>query len=368
MSKIWQQAWKSLRSIDFDFQNIHGSFFQSQDSEPEDVKLEKFMNFVDKTLQILHEEMVIIQKFILPMSLTDAKHASCIDNWLELATRNCIKELELTIIGKKITDYTLSRRIFAVESLAILRLWGCKLVEPLFGENNKFICLQELSLLAIDLDGKMIQELVGHCPMLKALEISCCLRVDYLQLLNLPKLKKAEFDSCLTIKINEAPNLQILSGTGIVRSLLLDMSTSENVKKLKIGYVSISRDYLEELNSRFPLLETLEMQPSNLPEIKISHHRLEKFKLFINRDTILQIDCKNLSSYAYLGPHIPSLSINSSRLQKSQNLISIHCPLDTSWFLKLRQYLGNFKQTVLSLRIDESPTVNLQIKFIILLL
>lgn len=204
--------------------------------------------------------------------------------------------------------------------------------------------------------------------MLEALEISCCSRVDYLQLLNLPKLKKAEFDSCLTIKINEAPNLQILSGTGIVRSLLLDMSTSENVKKLKIGYVSISRDYLEELNSRFPLLETLEMQPSNLPEIKISHHRLEKFKLFINRDTILQIDCKNLSSYAYLGPHIPSLSINSSRLQKSQNLISIHCPLDTSWFLKLRQYLGNFKQTVLSLRIDESPTVNLQIKFIILLL
>ena len=368
MSKIWQQAWKSLRSIDFDFQNIHGSFFESQDSEPEDVKLEKFMNFADKTLQILHKEMVIIQKFILPMSLTDAKHASCIDNWLELATRNCIKELELTIIGKKITDYTLSRRIFAVESLAILRLWGCKLVEPLFGENNKFICLQELSLLAIDLDGKMIQELVCHCPMLKALEISCCLRVDYLQLLNLPKLKKAEFDSCITIKINEAPNLQILSSTGIVRSLLLDMSTSENVKKLKIGYVSISRDYLEELNSRFPLLETLEMQPSNLPEIKISHHRLEKFKLFINRDTILQIDCKNLSSYAYLGPHIPSLSINSSRLQKSQNLISIHCPLDTSWFLKLRQYLGNFKQTVLSLRIDESPTVNLQIKFIILLL
>ncbi|KAL4627124.1 hypothetical protein ACB092_05G145200 [Castanea dentata] len=274
------------------------------------------MNFVDKTLQILHEEM-----------LTDAKHASCIDNWLELATRNYIKELELTIIGKKITDYTLSRRIFAVISLAILRLWGCKL----------------LSLLAIDLDGKMIQELVCCCPMLEALEISCCSRVDYLQLLNLPKLKKAEFDSCLTIKINEAPNLQILSCT-------------ENVKKPKIGYVGISRHYLEELNSRFPLLETLEMQPSNLPEIKISHHRLEKFKLFVNGDTILHIDCKNLSSYAYLGSHIPSLSINYSRLKKSQKLISIHYLLDTSWFLKLRQYLGNFKQPVLSLRIDESPT------------
>lgn len=150
--------------------------------------------------------------------------------------------------------------------------------------------------------------------MLEALEISCCSRVDYLQLLNLPKLKKAEFDSSLTIKINEAPNLQILSCKCIVRSLLLDMSTSENVKKLKIGNVGISRHYLEELNSRFPLLETLEMQPSNLPEIKISHHRLEKFKLFINGDTILP-GAELLSYFGLIwGPSPPKIFKFSLRI------------------------------------------------------
>nr|POF21218.1 putative f-box/lrr-repeat protein [Quercus suber] len=321
LSKTWQQTWNSLRRL---------SFFS--------VGLD-----CTKTLEILHTEKVIIQSFKVILIRADAS-PSCIGKWLELVLGNYINQLLLDIIF----EYTLPKQMFAAKSLAILYLRGCRLVESFFDENAKFTRLKELTLDKVVQDGNAIQELLNRCPVLEAFSIDNCLNVYCLELYNLPNLKMAKINRVRMFYINEAPNLHTLCCTAKISIIFLLCTTYTNLRKLsiRIGYNSFDVMYVPRLNSMFPLLETLDLNDiRRLDEVKISHDRLESLSLSTKFNTITgQIDCKNLVSCKYEGKTIPSLLINSSRLQDVQLKLLTDYPLDTWWFLRLKQYLETFKQ------------------------
>ncbi|XP_030930089.1 putative F-box/LRR-repeat protein At5g02930 [Quercus lobata] len=323
LSKTWQQTWNSLRRLSF-----------------ESVGLD-----CTKTLEIPHTEKVIIQKFKVLVLQEGAALISCIDEWLELVLGNYINELHLYIL---FFEYTLPKQMFAAKSLAILNLMGCRLVESFFDENAKFTRLKELTLENVVQDGNAIQELLNRCPMLDAFSIDKCLNVYCLKLFILPNLKMAKINRVRMFSINEAPNLHTLCCRVKISILFLPRTTFNNLRKLsiRIGYNGFDVMYLPRLNSMFPLLETLDLNDiKRLGEVKISHDRLESLSLSSKFNTITgQIDCKNLVSYKYEGKTIPSLLIKSPRLQDVQLKLLTDYPLDTWWFLRLKQYLETFKQ------------------------
>ncbi|KAL4625437.1 hypothetical protein ACB092_05G025900 [Castanea dentata] len=328
LSKTWQQTWNSLRRLSSEF----------------------VFEYVDllctKTLEILHTEKVIIQKFKVYLLLREegAASPSYLDKWLELVLGNYINELYLYIFF----EYTLPKQIFAAKSLAILDLRGCRLVESFFDKNAKFNRLKELTLEGVVQDGNAIQELLNRCPVLEAFSIDDCLNIYCLELFNLPNLKMAKINRVRMIYINEAPNLHTLCCTAKISIICLLHTTYNNLRKLsiRIGYNSFDVMYFPRLNSMFPLLETLDFYDiRRLDEVRISHDRLESLSLSTKFNTITgQIDCKNLVSYEYEGKTIPSLLINSPRLHDVQLKLLTDYPLDTWWFLRLKQYLEMFKQ------------------------
>uniref|UniRef100_A0A7N2KVM2 At1g61320/AtMIF1 LRR domain-containing protein n=1 Tax=Quercus lobata TaxID=97700 RepID=A0A7N2KVM2_QUELO len=170
---------------------------------------------------------------------------------------------------------------------------------------------KELTLENVVQDGNAIQELPNRCPMLEAFSIDKCLNVYCLKLFILPNLKMAKINRVRMFSINEAPNLHTLCCRVKISILFLPRTTFNNLRKLsiRIGYNGFDVMYLPRLNSMFPLLETLDLNDiKRLDEVKISHDRLESLSLSSKFNTITDY------------------------------------PLDTWWFLRLKQYLETFKQ------------------------
>lgn len=138
------------------------------------------------------------------------------------------KKLDLGIEGQEnIKSYTMPRTIFGAEALTVLKLRGCKLVDSLFGDNNeKFTVLLELTIEEMDIypsEWKRVQKLLSCCPSLEALTVDMSQRSyigrckSSLQLVNVPKLKKAYLRNVQKIKI-EAPALRTLYCEGWIHA------------------------------------------------------------------------------------------------------------------------------------------------------
>ena len=140
-------------------------------------------------------------------------------------------------------------------------------MDSLFGDNNeKFTVLRELSIEEMDVypsEWKRVQKLLSCCPLLEALTVDMSPRSyigrckSSLQLVNVPKLKKAYLRNVQKIRI-EAPPLRTLYCEGWIRAKLdLNLIACNNVKELEIKGFRLTKKFFQELNSKFPLLEDL---------------------------------------------------------------------------------------------------------------
>lgn len=286
------------------------------------------------------------------MTIGDTKDASFIDDWIQLAIKNRIKKLDLCI--KK---YTLPETIFVAESLTVLKLKGCKWPEsPSIDEYPEFAFsrLRELSIVKVsDIDWVIINYLLSCCPLLEEFTLKRC-DLHFLSVVHNPKLKKAIIGQINDIRI-EAPALITLYCAGDTvkpgGDLDLNVSSCNNVKELKIGRFKLPNKFFEELNSKFPLLETLDTYFSCPGPIEISSHRLKRLDLSYCYDEpprIFKINCKNLRHFkiTYTGHSklpIPIL-VNSSSLQEIQHNLHPINHLSEQWFLQFRRYLEMFQQ------------------------
>ncbi|XP_075665365.1 putative F-box/FBD/LRR-repeat protein At5g56810 [Castanea sativa] len=318
LSKSWKQVWNSLPRYDFKF--CDGTYYDNSPAHFEK-KIEKFVRSVDEDLLPLHEHRTtiqIVQQFRLRMTLCHHKYASCIDNWIELANWN---HSELT-------------------------LKGCKVLGNDFGDDMiKSIYLRKLTLERVDVDYLTITKILHCCPSLEDFtQSNCCVKAKRVHINYAPKLKKAKLYGVKKIKI-EAPNLEELYCRGDPGRLDSDSFACNNVKKLKISMFETSKLF-EDLNSKFPLLETLDLQFYD-SKLKISSDRLESLSLLSPNKQLpmLQVDCANLHSFEYDCSAIPSsFSTTSCFLFKIENTLRLDGHLDTFRFITLRQYLQNFME------------------------
>ena len=349
LSMTWRQAWNSLPRSDFRFSSRNSYYsYVSEEEKAEFVEeTGQFIKSVDEALFPLREQKKIIQRFSLNMSLCDAIYDSCIDNWIELVNGNHIETLDLGILSMiHVKNYVLPQKTFSVESLVKLSLSGCKLESDYFSYNMKPICLRELTLRFVEIDAHTIMKILRCCPLLEVFVLDLCMKMrSVVHLVNVPKLKKAKLYGISWDRV-EAPNLEVFHCERFIGKL--DNIACSKVKKLKLKSVESKQISIPDINYKFPFLETLYLRVLRSEKIKISSRGLKRLSLSCDDQImpLLQINCENLHSFEFDSESIPkSFSITSSACpEKIVHTLWPKGSIDTFWFLRLRRYLGKFKE------------------------
>lgn len=158
LSKRWRDLWISTP-------NLHFSESKSLCSRCCD-----FIIFVEQSLS-LHIG-VNIHKFSLQFPYYH-RHCHYVDGWLRLAVMKGVRELRLQFSWHQNSLYEMNRYrlpswLFECEKLVSLELYLCKVRVP---GDVCFSSLRVLSLIQIELNGKVIDKLLAGCPLLENLTI-----------------------------------------------------------------------------------------------------------------------------------------------------------------------------------------------------
>uniref|UniRef100_A0A2N9IM40 Uncharacterized protein n=1 Tax=Fagus sylvatica TaxID=28930 RepID=A0A2N9IM40_FAGSY len=137
--------------------------------------------------------------------------------------------------------------------LMLTRLEECGLVEgSQFRDLGSHELLSlELSLDEVDVDSLTIKKILKCCPLLEALTITMCTKVKRVELVNVPKLKKANVQGVNKLRI-EAPNLEKLNCSGDLAPILNPNSIACNNKKTIHRNISQGPENVEESWSSTP--------------------------------------------------------------------------------------------------------------------
>lgn len=173
---------------------------------------------------------------------------------------------------------------FDVGSLMVLKLYYCVLDETLIQKDTGFNRLKELTLFETDFDGVVV-ELLSRSPNLEILILKPSRgSIDkYIELCDLPKLKKVEFwPQGYSYKI-EAANLQTLIHNDCMGfSPLPDIGALNcgNIKEIKmyLGHSTVTKEYIVKLISKFPFLEELILRASLVSKEQKGSRRLDELQ------------------------------------------------------------------------------------------
>ncbi|XP_021660219.2 putative F-box/FBD/LRR-repeat protein At2g05300 [Hevea brasiliensis] len=358
LSKAWWRLWSSLPTENFEFR--YSSF--PQNCVPEEGEnmgneeiLDKFIKFVDDSLFRIRGDKIKIESFLLHLPYCESKLQSHMDEWIELITKNPVKEFEIYSDRCHAHSewYVLPRTISVAKSLSALNLQGLKLDETTFLGHSKFPCLRNLSLSKVHLSRTTAEKLLSSCPLLEQFVLRSCLGFSHLCIPNLPKLKKVEVYYLDGIVI-EASNLEILDCTILSGNLEPGALLCNNLKELIVhSNPTIINQCIQQVFAKFLQLETLHLdynfssyEPYRI-SIIISRHQLKSLGLSVSGDPeAIEINAPNLKSYRFSSKTVPSsLLMNASSLQEA--IFELHMEdifdIDTEWFLNLLKYLMMFK-------------------------
>ncbi|KAG8380791.1 hypothetical protein BUALT_Bualt06G0053000 [Buddleja alternifolia] len=312
------------------------------------------INVVDKALLDIQSQKTIIQKFRLCIYINNPKVASRIDDWIELASKNCLRKLELEIAYEREDDewYCFPPTTFATKTMEVLRLNGCKLEKPLFASSGKLSSLKVVSLVEVCLDDEFVNTFFAGCPSLEDFALVDCVGLEILVISNRPKLRRLKVHHFKTFKsINiEGANLESFRYVGCYSVVNISDATLNNLRELNLDCAHITDELFENLISKLPLLQNFALScRSGMTRVKISHCLLVKLNLCLGRDLlVLEIDTPLLLSFEYgVIMSLPKIfTINTPCLQESylSFVYPTYYHLNTLWFLSLRGYLSKFNQ------------------------
>ncbi|MBA0565371.1 hypothetical protein Golob_010253 [Gossypium lobatum] len=276
-----------------------------------------------------------------------------VDQWIDLAIRNNIKELDLAMPLDLRKGYSLPQCVFAARTITALSVNGCKLgpCNDLNLSNLQKLCLGKLRV-----NEQMIENLIRACPLLEDFRLIYATGLKVFKVSNLPKLKRIDLHTCSELKeVNlQAPNLETFWYVVVkYRSYKIDLSTCNALKSLTLEDATLKDESFQNHLSCFPALEKLVLSKCNfLKNIIISSYKLK---------TLILRECKqleeadiispNLLSFEYKGEKMPFTSLNPSsskeaklyfkpsgqgepRLSNEDN----HTP----WFARLQGFLDKF--------------------------
>ncbi|XP_074281987.1 uncharacterized protein LOC141606670 [Silene latifolia] len=351
LSKKWYGAWSTIPVL-----NFKPGYFKSE-IEDDTRTLERFVEFIDKTMQRYITQKSRITKMYLTLPKVDEKLESLVDKWIMIAVQNQIERLEIQITGGN--EYRLPEILFCAKSLKYLK---CSKVGLPYYATMKLISLEYLTLVPETVDEDMLQEIISFCPLVE-LDITCD---THLKNISLPWVRKVnegvEGRDGRTMQSNlqESPLQKfVYNGQSLESSWPWNMNVValKNLRKLVIFCAPVTDDIVSELAYRLVALESLVLDTcSMLTCIKISSSSLKELEItngLIFNHKNATVDAPNLRKFSY-----------NCRVETPLSLIRVldHCnaeffPVVTAsrtnvWFVNLKKFLTEtklFKSLLLNL-------------------
>ncbi|XP_074282017.1 F-box/FBD/LRR-repeat protein At5g22660-like isoform X1 [Silene latifolia] len=350
LSKKWYGAWSSVPVLDFQlryFQKYGDSLCNCGDNT-----LERYLGFIDKTMQRYSMQKYRITKMHLMLPKIDEKLESLIDKWIMIAVQNQIQNFEIVCRG----NYRLPEILFCAKSLKVLK---CECVKLPYYETME-LALEYLTLYLDIVDEDMLQRIISSSPLVE-LDITydnCLVNIS------LPWMKKGNgggkcrSSGSMQSYLQESPLKKfVYSGLGVdmLWSWNMNVVALKNLRKLEFEYASITDDIVSELACGLVALESLVLSEClNLKCIQISSNSLKQFRIgnaihFIK----VTIDAPKLLEFSY-----------NTEIETSLSLVRVpdHCnaqflpleldPLTTVRLVKLKKFLVEtnfFKSLVIEL-------------------
>lgn len=378
LSKKWRDIWTSFSYLVFDQRKFLGQLrCLKKPSEAQTRKITNaFGNHVDNTLHSLIEQKDrSIQKFVLHMTDYISGMTTRVDQWIDLALKNNIKELEIHVPRIRDRCYSLPQCVLTANKISALRVYGCKMgpCNNLNLSNLKKVCLGKLFV-----NEKRIENLIRSCPLLEDFRLIYTTGLKTFQVSDLPKLKRVDLHSCSGLeKVNiQASNLESFWYLGKKYMRCIDLSTCNTLKIFTLEDPKLKDEWFQKHLSCFPVLEKLVLSKCNaLKNITISSFKL---KTLILRDCKqleeADIDTPNLLSFEYKGDKMPFSSLNPSSLNEAKLYFKpsrteegkprFHNGDDhTPWFARLQEFLEKFnysrglKLVARSAKVSSFPTL-----------
>ncbi|KAK4851286.1 hypothetical protein QYF36_013865 [Acer negundo] len=316
-------------------------YFKEEDlttrrKEGKTYNINKFIQFVDASLQRFCEAKVSLQKFRLYMMVFDVEiDSSLLDKWIELVVANEIKELDFNLLPDKNRMYSLPATIFSAKFLTTLKLSTCNL-EQSSAYTIRFHSLKKLELIAVHIDEQMVHKFISECPLLEDLFLSICWHCKHIRISHASKLKFltigfsshfCAYDALFDVESIEivAPSLQQCTLVCVQRSCVTDMVRCADLKYLSLISAGILDQELQNLISKFPLLEKLTVHGCALKRVSLSNNRLKELQvLSCTRLRVIDIDVPSLLTFTYGFFCNPARSINVPRSCSWEVRFSLH--------------------------------------------
>ncbi|XP_074282028.1 uncharacterized protein LOC141606689 [Silene latifolia] len=359
LSKRWYEAWSSVPVLEFQlryFQKYGDSLYNCSVNT-----LERFVGFIDKTMQRYSMQKYRITKMHLRLPKIDEKLVSLIDKWILIAVQNQIENFEIRVL-----NYRLPEILFSAKSLKVLK---CERVKLPYYETMELVSLEYLTIYLDTVDEDMLQRIISSSPLVE-LDIK---RGYSLVNISLPWMEKGNGgDKCTTSgkmqsKLQESPLQKfVYSGLGPYMPWPWNMNivALKNLRKLEFGFASITDDIVSELACGLVALESLVLlQCLNLKCIKISSNSLKQLRIANELHFIeVTIDAPKLLEFSY-----------NTEIETSLSLVRVpdHCnaqflpvepdPLTTVWLVELKKFLVEtnfFKSLVIEVPIPHKILVD----------
>ncbi|KAF3948684.1 hypothetical protein CMV_025348 [Castanea mollissima] len=350
LSRKWRQMWTSFSVLIFDQHKI-----QQQEGRQDIRNMKRaFTDFVDNSLKSHLERKLSIQKLVLHITRYDFELATHMEQWINIAIENNMKELDLHVV-KKSKRYKLPPTIFASKTITGLRLHGCMLKSHC---DIKLPKLQKLYLHKVCVDQQIIDNLISSCPLIEDLRFIHCTGLKVLRVSGLLKLDRVEVHHCHGLEEIEvkAPYLQTFWYCGKESMhCKIDLVAYFSLKRLTLEDGNMTDEMFQDRLASFPFLEKLDLSKCNkLKNITISSVWLRRLVLRGCKNLVeADIDAPNLFSFEFKGDRMPFSFSNPLSLKEAKfSFEPVHIRSynhlggeDALWFTRLRKLLEKLKHS-----------------------
>ncbi|XP_074282008.1 uncharacterized protein LOC141606677 isoform X2 [Silene latifolia] len=341
LSKKWYDAWSSIPVLDFNPQ-----YFQKYGNRRhnyDDDTVERFVGFIDKTMERYFTRKYRITKFYLMLPKVDEKIETLVDKWIMIAVQNQIQSLEILIRGCR-NNYRLPEILFCAKSLKYLKCGG--IILPFYG-TMELNSLEYLALIPNTLDADMLQKIISSCPLVE-------LDIAYDEVFSpvwIPWMKKVNGEvksrgtRTMQSNLQESPLQKfVYSSISVELPWPWDMNlvALKNLRKLEFNCVPLTDDIVSELSNGLVVLESLIIVSCSLLKcINISSNSLKQLRitdsLEIEKATI---DAPKLLEFLCSCEVVTSLSVIRALDHCNARFWTLKVySLTTVWLVKLKKFL-----------------------------
>ncbi|KAL4290050.1 hypothetical protein GQ457_14G006610 [Hibiscus cannabinus] len=370
LSKTLLSVWKSLPIFSFSTDAFSRKENLLKQDVSFDAEADGYMDLIDKSLEKLRHHKVRIERYQLDLFKSHERHVSRFNKFMELTNRNQVEKL---VVHGLVSDQNQERpslplaTFASTNSFSLLDLKDVVLTPEILKAEPRFPCLQELSLLRVELSemDQMLENMLANCPLLKNFSLKRC-GVKHVKLVDHPKLNIVTIQGVPCIRIEAKSLKKIYCEYTRDKPLELHLVSCENLQVLNL-HTRFTSEYIQEMVAKSPLLRTLILSPYiSLERLKISSPSLVVLVICAAKRGVdekeIEIDAPNLKHYRYSVAKgktaaTPIFINTAARLQVavlSKCLSARDIP--SQWFIHLMNCLLSFEYNVLRICVWHNMT------------